>query len=30
MTVEEHLWFYSKLKGICVEKRKKVIENAIE
>lgn len=30
MTVEEHLWFYAKLKGIPVDKRLKVIEQAIE
>jgi ABC-type multidrug transport system ATPase subunit len=30
MTVEEHLWFYAKLKGIPVEKRTKVIEQSID
>lgn len=30
MTVEEHLWFYAKLKGIPVDKREIVIETAIE
>lgn len=30
MTVEEHLWFYAKLKGIAIEKRLTEIEKAIE
>lgn len=29
MTVEEHLYFYAKLKGIPVEKRKDLIDNSI-
>jgi ABC-type multidrug transport system ATPase subunit len=29
MTVEEHLWFYAKLKGIPIEKRSETIETAI-
>lgn len=30
MTVEEHLWFYAKLKGIPVDKRLNEIEKAID
>lgn len=30
MTVEEHLWFYAKIKGIPADKRAEVIEKAIE
>jgi hypothetical protein len=29
MTVEEHLYFYAKLKGIPVEKRKDLIDSSI-
>lgn len=30
MTVEEHLWFYAKIKGIPASKRHEVIERAIK
>jgi ABC-type multidrug transport system ATPase subunit len=30
MSVEEHLWFYAKIKGIPEEMRKEIVENAIE
>ena len=30
MSVEEHLWFYEKIKGIPEEMRKEIVENAIE
>ena len=30
LTVEEHLWFYSKIKGIPVDKREDVVEHAIQ
>ena len=30
LSVEEHLWFYAKLKGIPVEMRSQLIENAIK
>lgn len=30
MTVEEHLWFYCKIKGVPIEKRETVVEDAIK
>ena len=30
MTVEEHLWFYAKIKGIPAERRSETIERAIK
>lgn len=30
MTVEEHLWFYAKIKGIPADRRREVIERAIK
>jgi ABC-type multidrug transport system ATPase subunit len=30
MTVEEHLWFYSRIKGIPENRREAVVEDAIE
>jgi ATP-binding cassette subfamily A (ABC1) protein 3 len=30
MTVEEHLWFYTKIKGIPRKRQKEVVEKAIE
>ena len=30
MTVEEHLWFYAKIKGIPADKRREVIERGIK
>ena len=30
MTVEEHLWFYSKIKGIPVNRREQIVEDAIK
>ena len=30
MTVEEHLWFYAKIKGIPVDKRESQIEKVIK
>ena len=30
MTVEEHLWFYAKIKGIPANRREEVIERAIK
>ena len=30
MTVEEHLWFYAKIKGIPADRRAEVIERAIK
>lgn len=30
MTVEEHLWFYSKIKGIPEDRRRELVESAIE
>ena len=30
MTVEEHLWFYAKIKGIPAARRREVIERAIK
>jgi len=30
MTVEEHLWFYAKIKGIPASRRREVIERAIK
>ena len=29
MTVEEHLWFYAKIKGVPVDRREQVVEDAI-
>jgi ABC-type multidrug transport system ATPase subunit len=29
MTVEEHLWFYAKIKGVPAEKREAQIEKSI-
>ena len=30
MTVEEHLWFYAKIKGIPVSRREELVEDAIK